>query len=103
MQLVRVSSVVSHAHEADFYFLIFLELLLSNPSHLVMVSRRQDQDKQYQRRVDSSMLSEYLSAERLQDFPPVLSALRISQNYTKCTSCKIPSSQKENPVAVMWK
>lgn len=61
------------------------------------------QDEQYQKRVDQSTLSECLSAERLQDFPPVLSALRISQQYTKCTPCKIPSTQAEIPEVVMWK
>lgn len=75
----------------------------SDPPHYGLQKAAPLLDEQYQKPVDRSMLSECLSAERLQDFSPAPPALRTSQEYTKRNSCGIPPSQAEGPAAVMWK
>lgn len=75
----------------------------SDPPHYGLRKAAPLLDEQYQKRVDRSILSECLSAKRLQDFSPVLPALRTSQEYTKCNPCGIPPSQAEGPAAMMWK
>jgi len=58
----------------------------SNLVYHTMVFRSQHHQRSHQKRTDSSRLPECLSAERCQDFLPVLTARRISQMCTNVGS-----------------